>query len=397
MTASLTSPLSPLVEGIKIIDIDTHLSEPHDLWTKRAPASMKHLVPRVAEQDGKLTWIIGDGIVLSGIGANPVSVIGADGEKSRTLDWFNFSMDDVHPGCHDIQARMKVMDEANIFAQIVYPNVLGFGGQNGWAAEEKLRLAATEIYNDAMADMQRESGGRIYPMALLPWWNLERSVAEIRRVHAMGLRGININSDPQNHGLPDLGDRYWDPMWEACVELNMPVNFHIGASESSAAWYGNSFWPSESEQIRFALGSSMMFFSNARVMANIILSGILDRHPGIKFVSVESGLGWIPFLLETIEYQLSENAATTQFALTPREYFQRNIYASFWFERRFLAETVRQIGIDNVMFETDFPHPTCLYPNPVEHAAQGLSQLEAGERRKILSENAARLYNIPLN
>ena len=141
----------------------------------------------------------------------------------------------------------------------------------------------------------------------------------------------------------------------------------------------------------------MLFFGNARVMSNILLSGILDRHPTIKFVSVESGLGWIPFLLETLEYQLAENAATTKFSLTPREYFLRNMYASFWFESRNLADSVRQVGVDNVMFETDFPHPTCLYPAPMEQAAQGLAQLDQASRRKILSENAAKLYRIPIN
>jgi predicted TIM-barrel fold metal-dependent hydrolase len=305
-------------------------------------------------------------------------------------------MDEVHAASHDAVERLKVMDETSIYAQIIYPNTLGFGGQNGWGADEKIRFAAVEIFNDAMAEMQTESGGRIYPMALLPWWDLKKSVAEIRRAHALGLRGVNINSDPHNHGLPDLGDPYWDPMWEACAGLNLPINFHIGASESAEAWFGTSFWPTLSQPVRFALGSSMMFFSNARVMANIILSGILDRHPTIKFVSVESGLGWVPFLLETLEYQLSENAAGSALALTPFEYFERNIWTSFWFERRFLGDTVRQLGVDKVMFETDFPHPTCLYPDPLEHAASGLAQLTESERRKVLSENAAKLYSIPV-
>jgi predicted TIM-barrel fold metal-dependent hydrolase len=140
----------------------------------------------------------------------------------------------------------------------------------------------------------------------------------------------------------------------------------------------------------------MLFFGNARVMANILLSGILDRHPTIKFVSVESGIGWVPFLLETIEYQLAENAAGRKFALTPAEYFERNVWASFWFERRNIADTIRQLGADKVMFETDFPHPTCLFPDPLGYAASGLAALTPETRRKVLSDNAAKLYNIPV-
>lgn len=392
-----TPQLKDLIEGIKIIDADTHLSEPHDLWTKRAPAKLKSRVPRVEVINGKRGWVVEESTPIGGAGASPISVIHKDGSKSRSLEFFNYQIEDVHPGAFDTHERLKVMDETGIFAQIVYPNVLGFGGQNAGKVDADLKLASIEIYNDAMADLQTESKGRIFPMVLLPWWDVKQSVKETERCRKMGLRGVNINSDPHLHkGIPDLGDRHWDPLWETCAGLNMPINFHIGASESSLDWFGSSFWPSEPRNIQFAIGSSMLFFGNARVMANIILCGLLDRHPTIKFVSVESGIGWIPLLLETLEYQLSENAASAQFKLTPSEYFTRNIYGCFWFERKFIGDTIRQVGVDNVMFETDFPHPTCLYPSPLEQAASGLAQLDAASRRKVLSANAAQLYSIPL-
>ncbi len=388
---------SDLVKGIKIIDADTHLSEPHDLWTSRAPARLKDRMPRVKVVDGKRGWVIDEDTPIGGAGASPISVIRKDGSKSRSLEFFEWQIEDIHPGAYDVAQRLKVMDEAGIFAQIVYPNVLGFGGQNAGRVDDELRIASTEIFNDAMAEMQAESKGRIFPMALLPWWDVKQSVTEVERARKMGLRGVNINSDPHLHkGIPDLAETHWDPLWEVCASLDMPINFHIGASESSMDWFGNSFWPSEPMQVRFAIGSSMLFFGNARVMANILLSGILDRHPTIKFVSVESGIGWIPFILETLEYQLSENAASHRYALTPHEYFARNMYSCFWFERRNIADSVRQVGVDNVMFETDFPHPTCLYPEPLRHAAPGLAALDLECRRKILSGNAAKLYSIPL-
>lgn len=388
-----------LIEGIKIIDADTHLSEPHDLWTSRAPARLKRRVPRVEQFGDRRAWVIDQDIVLGGpmSGASPISVIRKDGSKSRSLEFFGWQIEDIHPGSYAVAERLAVMDASNIHAQIVYNNILGFGGQQAGKVDAELRLASIEIFNDAMAEMQAESKGRLFPMALLPWWDVRQSVRETERVHRMGLRGVNINSDPHNQqGVPDLADPHWDPLWATCAGLGMPVNFHIGASDSALEWFGSSFWPSESPDVRFAIGSSMLFFGNARVMANILLSGILDRHPTIKFVSVESGIGWIPFLLETLEYQLAENAAGHRFALTPAEYFARNIYACFWFERRNIAESIRQVGVDNVLFETDFPHPTCLYPDPLAHAAPGLAALDVASRRKILSENAARVYSIPL-
>lgn len=393
----LDSPsVADLIHGIKIIDADTHLSEPHDLWTSRAPARFKDRVPQVKIVDGKRRWVIDNDIALSD-GASPISVIKKDGSKSRSLEFFGWQIEDVHAGAYDTKARLQVMDETNIFAQIVYPNVMGFGGQNAAKVDAELRVASIQIFNDAMAELQVESGNRIFPMALLPWWDVELSAKETERCQKMGLRGVNINSDPHGHpGVPDLASTHWDRLWETCAGLDMPINFHIGASDSAIAWYGTSFWPSQPGDIQFAIGSSMLFFGNARVMANILLSGILDRHPTIKFVSVESGIGWIPFLLETIEYQLAENASARKFSLTPAEYFERNVWSSFWFERRHVADSIRQVGVDKVMFETDFPHPTCLFPDPLGHAASGLAALTPEVRRKVLSENAAKLYKIPL-
>jgi predicted TIM-barrel fold metal-dependent hydrolase len=141
------------------------------------------------------------------------------------------------------------------------------------------------------------------------------------------------------------------------------------------------------------LSASMLFINNGRVMGNLILSGLLDRFPKLKFISVESGIGWIPFLLEAIDYQYQEtgkNAGKLQ--RKPSEYFPTNFYSCFWFERRDLTQVIRQVGVDNVLFETDFPHSTCLYP--VDNVDQAMAGLTEAEKVKILSGTAAELYNI---
>ena len=113
-------------------------------------------------------------------------------------------------------------------------------------------------------------------------------------------------------------------------------------------------------------------------------------------VAINPRVGWMPFLLEALEYQLSEFNSKMNFLHSPHEYFRRNMYACFWFERRDLSHLVRSVGVDNVMFETDFPHPTCLYPHPLEFIAQGLAGLDDASREKVMSSNAAKLYRIPL-
>jgi predicted TIM-barrel fold metal-dependent hydrolase len=386
--------------GRKVIDVDTHLVEPHDLWTKHAPAKYKDRVPQVKVVDGVRSWVIdGDKVLLKG--AIPSSTVKKDGSKWPGLEFLNHQIEEVHPSSYSVPERLELMDATGITAQILYPNILGFGGQNAVKVDPELRLVSVQIFNDAMAEVQAESGDRIFPMALMPWWDVDLCVKEIERSHRMGLRGININSDPHyfagpdGNKLPDLGQPHWYPMWEACQDFDMPVNFHIGASEQSMDFVGQQGWPGLHYDLRSCLGGAMLFINNGRVMGNLILSGLLDRYTKLKFVSVESGIGWIPFLLEAIDWEYQETGKNQNYLQRlPSEYFASNFHACFWFERRDLTRQIKQLGVDNVLFETDFPHPVCLYP--IDDLDQAMGGLTEAEKVKVLSGNAARVYNINL-
>jgi predicted TIM-barrel fold metal-dependent hydrolase len=161
-------------------------------------------------------------------------------------------------------------------------------------------------------------------------------------------------------------------------------------------FYGSYPWPSQQQDVALGIGGTMLFIGNARVVVNVICSGLLDRFPDLKMVSVESGCGWIPFILETLDYEMEENAPQllSELALRPSEYFKRQFYATTWFERKHLPETVAAVGEDNIMFETDFPHPTCIFPHPLKTAAQNMEGLSDEVQRKILSHNAVKLYRL---
>ena len=206
------------------------------------------------------------------------------------------------------------MDETGIWAQIIFPNVVGLGGQALAQAIEDpaLRVLCVEIFNDARAELQDESNNRLLPMAILPAWDIDACVREAHRAAGLGMRGINITSDPQDQGAPDLASRQWDPLWEACSDLQMPVHFHIGASLTTMTFFGEYPWASHNDDIKLAIGGTLLFIGNARIVVNIICSGMLERFPELKIVSVESGAGWIPFILEALDYEMSENAPKDQ-------------------------------------------------------------------------------------
>ena len=391
-----TDGAQAVLDGIAVVDADTHLTEPHDLWTARAPKEWVDRVPQVREVDGRPMWTIDGEVFGAAVGA---AVIWPDGSKMFGTGFMRLGIDEVHAGASAVAPRLAMMDALGIHAQIVYPNVVGFGGQRfANVVDPTLKVLCATIYNDAMAEFQEQSGNRMFPMALVPWWDIDAAVAEVSRAHSMGLRGVNTNADPQHDGMPDLADRHWDPLWEACADLGMPLNFHIGASATSMSWLGSMPWPSLDDERKLALGSLMVMISNFRTIGNLLLSGVLERHPTLQVVSVESGLGWVPFLLEGLDYEITECAPniSEHLSMPPSAYFRRQVHACYWFERDSMLSALDVLGPDNVLFETDFPHPTCLYPDSLARAAEPLAALEPGTRRKILSTNAASLYRIPL-
>ena len=384
---------SMLYNNLKVIDTDSHWSEPYDLWTSRAPAKWKDRVPQMEERDGKRRWWF-DGNIPIGL---PIasSVIGQDGTKVTGTAFFDMDNDVVHRASFDPDARVSMLDSLGIHAQIMYPNVAGFGNQNFLkSSDEALRLISVEIYNDALA----ETGERVFGMALLPWWNLDAAVKEIERAHANGLRGIVTCANPEEAGLPDMGTSDWDPIWATCSELNMPVNFHIGSSKGNMDFFGRAPWPSFGEERKLAVGSANLFMGNARTVGNLIYSGIPERFPNLKFVSVESGVGWLPFFLEILDHQMTETAPNelADLSMSPSDYFRRQFFGCFWFERSTIKPAVDFLGSQCLLFETDFPHPTCLYPRDDVSLMTALDGLDESDIRAILQDNAAKLYRIDI-
>ena len=387
--------VSEIFPGISIIDSDTHWSEPPDLWTSLAPAKYKDLVPQMKEHNGRRKWVVNGDIPIAGSSA--VSAILPDGEKMLGLNFLKADIEMVHAASYDCDARLELMDQMGISHGIVYPNVGGFGNQNFLKIEDRsLRIACVEIYNDWMSDLQSRSGERILPMALVPWWDIDACIVEVERMHKNGARGIVMCSNPHDSGMPNFAQPEWRPFWETCEGLEMPINFHIGASEGDIDWSGKvpyETWPGD---VKISLGGAAIFLGQLRWMVNLLVSDVPELYPNLKFVSVESGVGWIPFLLDALDYQCGETAPQhlAHLSLKPSDYFRRQFYGCFWFESRTLGPAIEHLGPDRIMFETDIPHPTCLYPHSVERVRNAISELDPVVQKKILHDNAADLYKI---
>jgi predicted TIM-barrel fold metal-dependent hydrolase len=402
-----------VLAGLRIIDCDAHFTEPPDLWSSRATGSLKDRVPRMRTVDGTSSWYLGNR-VLSSIGGNTI----AKGAEKRLGTLSVKAWDDVDDSSWDVSARLRLLDEMGVYAQILFPNAVGFASNTMFAISDVSdRSAIQRMYNDFLLDVQDESGGRLFPQGCLPVWDMELTVQEMARLRSRGITGFTLSDKPHLVGLPDLDGPYFAPMWAAGNEMGAVFNFHIGSGVgptpddpviSEMVRTGNPvahpnpelYWESFGPQRRLAILATQFYMSNARMVINFCMSGFFDRYPGIKILSAESGIGWVPFVLEAMEYQLDEMVTDrAEVALQkrrPTEYFRDHMAVTFWFERSGPANLIDAIGVNNVMVETDIPHPTCIYPAARERLARAVAGLDPPTRRRVLQDNAIEFFGLPV-
>jgi predicted TIM-barrel fold metal-dependent hydrolase len=319
-----------------------------------------------------------------------------------------------------VKERLDLLDEIGVYAQVLYPNGIGFASNHILAIEDvELRTAILQIYNDFLIDVQRESSGRLVPQGLLPVWDMDFTVREIERLSDQGMTGFTLTDKPELIGLPELWEDHWTPMWQLFNDRELVANFHIGAgarpeeveairslsnqprsTQRLSTSTVSPTWSEFGQQRRLAVWATQMYMSNLRIIVNMCMSNLFDRFPKLKIVSAESGIGWIPFALEALEFQFDEMVTepdeVRHAKKRPWEYFREHIYVMFWFEKSAPERLIDVVGARNVLVETDIPHPTCLYPNPKEHFVRVLAGLDPETVKRVLQDNAAELYKIQL-
>lgn len=395
MAAAPDISAESVFDRCKPIDVDTHITEPPDVWTDRIAKKWGDKIPHVTKVDGKDLWMIGDQMI-GGPGFTT-----AAGFDSSYPDFRN-GYDDIPASSYDAKERLKYMDEEGIWAAVLYPNVGGFGS-GGFLklGDPQLMLDCVRAYNDFLVEWCSEDADRLIPVAAMPFWSVEESVKEVQRAAEIGHKSILACSDPAAFGEPRLAHAHWDPFWAAVEETGLSISFHIGAGDLSDIVSD----PCElGPRAAFSRVSSTIFMQNMGCIADLIFGGVCHRFPNLDLVSVESGVGWLPAFLEAADWQWSNGQVTKdhpEYDLLPSEYFRRQIYGCFWFENDALRSTIDSFS-DNLCWETDYPHPTCMHPGPVNGLAQHprdyvnevMGDLDEVKVEKVLHSNAAKLYGL---
>jgi predicted TIM-barrel fold metal-dependent hydrolase len=376
-----------------VIDVDAHVTEPADVWTARLPDRLRDQAPHLVRDatTGRDTWHLGDSTPLVSVGHTAVA------GWPEPFPAAPRNMDEVPRAAWEPHARLDYLDSIGVWAQALYPNVAGFGNQQFLRlGDPELMLACVRAYNDFLLEWSSTDSRRLLPIMATPFWDVPAAVAEVQRCAAAGHRGVLFTGEPQLYDLPYLGDPHWDPFWSVVQETGLAVSFHIGSGDFTSGFAPGRV-KAHGAGATYVATSVALFLDNGIQIADLLMSGVLARFPELQFVSVESGVGFLPFVLDAADYAFEDAKVWRDrpyFTMKPSEYFRRQVFGCWFFEERTVAGVIDAVGADRLLFETDYPHPICLFGNVREKIDAGLAGQPAEVRHQILWENSAALYRV---
>lgn len=389
---SLLPDPAPRPIRVPVISVDDHLIEPPDLFEGRVAQRLAPRAPRVAEDpDGSQAWIY-EGRRYPNVGLNAVA-----GRPRETWSMDPARFDEMRPGCYQIDARIADMDIGGIWASLCFPSlVAGFcGAVFSRSKDAELGLASMRAWNDwhieVWAGTYRD---RIIPLQL-PWLaDVSLAAEEIRRNASRGFKAVSFPEFPAQLGFASIFSGVWDPFLEACAETGTVVCLHTGAS----AWA-----PLPSPDPPFELLPTLFPVNALVAAAEWLWSGVALRIPELQVALSEGGIGWVPMLLDRVDYVLAHSGSGSESTawpsdLLPSEVLRRNFFFCTIEDPSVLA--LRQhIGVDHIMAECDYPHADSTWPDTQDVVARWATDtpdLSEHELRMIACENAARLFRHPL-
>jgi predicted TIM-barrel fold metal-dependent hydrolase len=391
----------------KIISVDDHVVEPPHLWQtwlpekfrERGPRSerrgigtMRHIGGGAYEQtfdpDGPQAdcWVYED---LVYINKRHVAAVGFD-RDDMTMSPITY--DEMRPGCYEPKARLEDMDLNHVEASLSFPTFPRFCGQTFAEAKDKeLAEACVRAYNDWMVEEWcGDSGGRLIPLTIIPLWDAGLAAAEVRRNAERGVRAVCFSEIPSHLGLPSIHSGEWEPFITACEDTETVICMHIGSS---------SRMPATSGDAPVAVAATLSFNNAMASLADWLFSGILVRHPRLTLAYSEGQIGWLPYALERADDVWLEHRAWAGVKdlvpEPPSTYFRRQVYGCFFRDRHGL-ESLDSIGVDNVTFETDYPHTDSTWPHTKKVAEEMMAGLDADTVYKIVRGNAIRMLQLDL-
>ena len=372
-----------------VISADCHIDLvwlPPDLFTANASAGLRNRMPYVTNGEDGPQWVSRSGSdlgLMNGMGsAGRLYVPGQIHRSDRMASTGLY--DDGRRGIRrltDPDLRLRDQDLDGVQGEVLY-GILGAARRlnDPEAATEVIR-----IYNQWLADFCDTHPERFAGIACVPGHNMNCAIEELERVGKRGsARGLEI---PLQEDMKPLWDPYWEPLWAAVNELGLPVHFHtIGARHPETQGF-----PLQVQRAAWAVFITGFGIQMASVLMSMIFSGVFEKYPNLRLVIGESGIGWIPYVLEHMDLEWEGQFHDLSLTMKPSDYWRRQCAATYQTDRIGI-KLLDELGTENVMWGSDFPHPDGIWPDSQAFIDRELGHLPENVRRKIVCDNAAALY-----
>jgi predicted TIM-barrel fold metal-dependent hydrolase len=372
------------IDDMILVSVDDHVVEPPDLFERHLPQKYRDLAPHVVhEEDGTDVWHFLD-FEIPNVGLNAVA-----GRPRAEYGIDPTSFDELRRGCYDVDQRVLDMDANGLLGSLNFPSLPGFAGRLFAAMDDKdAALALNRAYNDwHIEDWCGAAPGRFIPLAIPPIWDPEVLAAEVHRVAKKGCRAITFPENPVPLGLPSLHDGAWDPVWKACSDEGTIVCMHIGSSSKLVFTAADA---------PIDVMITLQPMNIVQAAADLIHSPVFKKFPGVTVALSEGGIGWIPYFLERLDHTYVTHKEWTGADFgkqLPSEVFMEHVILCF-IEDEFGVRHAREIGVDRICIETDYPHSDAIWPNAPEvlTAHFALTDLTDDEIDKMTHRNAIEMF-----
>jgi len=367
-----------------LISVDDHIVEPPDMFKNHLAKKYIDEAPRLVHNpDGSDTWQFRD-IVIPNVALNAVA-----GRPKEEYGLEPQGLDEIRPGCYDVDERVKDMNAGGILGSICFPSFPGFAGRLFATDDPEFSLALLQAYNDWHIDEWCAAyPARFIPMALPVIWDAEACAAEVRRVSKKGVHALTFSENPAAMGYPSFHNEYWKPLWKALCDTNTVMNVHIGSSGRLAITA-----PDAPMDVMITLQPMNI----VQAAADLLWSQPIKDYPDLKIALSEGGTGWIPYFLERADRTFEMHSTWTKQDFggkLPSEVFREHFLTCF-ISDHVGVQLRNDVGIDNICWEADYPHSDSMWPGAPEQLYDVLTEhnVPDDEINKMTYENAMRWYS----
>ena len=375
------------------ISADSHIDMPwmpNDLFTSNASAALKDRMPFVKDGPDGPYWTCKNGMsfgLVCGVGPGGAKYVPGQNYRVDKMQAAGLYEDAKQGKRHVIDPHLRVKDQDldGVDAEVLF-GILGAATRlnDHEAAKEMFR-----IYNDWLVDFCKPYPNRLIGLACLPYGDIDAAIKETYRVAKMGIRGLELSC---SWDMEAMYYPVWEPFWKAVNEVNLPLHFHT--------------FPSTPPEVRekaqgltrraaLFTGVSAFQMNLINILAAIIGAAVLERYPNLKIVFGESGIGWIPYALDRMDFEWEDRFRDLGLTMKPSDYWRRQCKATFQFDRIGTWEkSIEEMGAETLMWASDYPHTDGIWPESSKYIEEQFGHLPKDVVHKITCENAGKFYGL---